>query len=374
MMNVSIASRSEYDNGPQTKSGRSDPLLYITWSTTTRLFAGDSLTDIVARPGGFCSSPSPANLAAAGLDVVHQVEAKYPALLFKQQLTAFVEKLYGIIWDKLRIRNCIHCFPCVSRDVSQLSKTFPDVNMVFSDGQKLSLSPENYLFRHTKVCGAYCLGIFPNGKDSTTLLGGIVVRNTLVTYDQESDKIGFWKTNCSELWKGLHIPGAPAPAPVVPFSRNSTIEMSPMPAPSGLPQNVFPVLSVGKFRIGLITFHMSFNMNYSSARPNFTELAEFIAHELEVSASQVHLLNFTSKENVSLVRWAIFPAESADYISNTTAMSIILRLTEHHMQLPGSFGSYQLVEWNVHPQMKKTMPLIRKGICCLSNIKVGILH
>ncbi|KAK9269997.1 hypothetical protein L1049_025570 [Liquidambar formosana] len=242
------------------------------------------------------------------------------------------------------------CFLGAGRDVSQLSKTFPDVNMVFSNGQKLSLSPENYLFRHTKVRGAYCLGIFPNGKDSTTLLGGIVVRNTLVTYDRESDKIGFWKTNCSELWKGLHIPGVPAPAPVVPFSRNSTIEMSPTPAPSGLPQNVFP----GKFQIGLITFDMSFNMNYSSARPNFTELAEFIAHELEVNASQVHLLNFTSKENVSLARWAIFPAESADYISNTTAMSIILRLTEHHMQLPGSFGSYQLVEWNVHPQMKKT--------------------
>ncbi|KAK9287890.1 hypothetical protein L1049_016333 [Liquidambar formosana] len=170
--------------------------------------------------------------------------------------------------------------------------------------------------KHTKVRGAYCLGIFPYGKDSTTLLGGIVVHNTLVTYDRESDKIRFWKTNCSELWKGLYIPGAPAPAPVVSFSRNSTIEMSPTPAPSGLPQNVFPAMPIVLL--------------------------------------EVHLLNFTSKENVSLVRWAIFPAESADYISNTTAMSIILRLTEHHMQLPGSFGNYQLVEWNVHPQMKKT--------------------
>ena len=65
--------------------------------------------------------------------------------------------------------------------------------MVFGNGHKLSLSPENYLFRvsyvvksllslffmwlsfmkHSKVRGAYCLGVFSNGNDPTTLLGGI---------------------------------------------------------------------------------------------------------------------------------------------------------------------------------------------------------
>jgi hypothetical protein len=34
-----------------------------------------------------------------------------------------------------------------SRNVSKLSEVFPDVDMVFGNGQKLSLSPENYLFR-----------------------------------------------------------------------------------------------------------------------------------------------------------------------------------------------------------------------------------
>jgi hypothetical protein len=29
------------------------------------------------------------------------------------------------------------------------------------------------LLKHTKVSGAYCLGIFPNGDDPTTLLGGM---------------------------------------------------------------------------------------------------------------------------------------------------------------------------------------------------------
>ncbi|KAE8667135.1 Myosin-12 [Hibiscus syriacus] len=37
-----------------------------------------------------------------GLDDLWQVEAKYPALLFKQQLTAFLEKIYGMIRDNLK--------------------------------------------------------------------------------------------------------------------------------------------------------------------------------------------------------------------------------------------------------------------------------
>ncbi|KAI3707345.1 hypothetical protein L6452_25786 [Arctium lappa] len=38
----------------------------------------------------------------SALEVVSQVEAKYPALLFKQQLMAYVEKIYGMIRDNLK--------------------------------------------------------------------------------------------------------------------------------------------------------------------------------------------------------------------------------------------------------------------------------
>ncbi|GAV84533.1 Asp domain-containing protein [Cephalotus follicularis] len=240
------------------------------------------------------------------------------------------------------------CFSGAGRDISQLSKIFPKVDMIFSNGQKLSMSPENYLFRHTKVSGAYCLGIFQNG-DSTTLLGGIVVRNTLVTYDREDDKIGFWKTNCSELWKSLNFSGTPAPAPLVSNTSDSNVGMPPSLAPSGLPAGVPPGI-----RIGVITFDMEISMNKSHMKPNFTELSEFIAHELEVDDSQVRMINSTYKGYDYLVRWGIFPAGSANYISNTTALNIILRLKEHHMQLPEKFGSYQLVEWNIEPQRKLT--------------------
>ncbi|PHT44934.1 hypothetical protein CQW23_14092 [Capsicum baccatum] len=111
--------------------------------------------------------------------------------------------------------------------------------MVFDDGNKLTLSPENYLFQHFKVRGAYCLGIFPNGKNPTSLLGGIVVRHTLLTYDRENERISFWKTNCSELLDRQNSsPPPPSPSTLVVSgldNRNSTAHMSPSPAPSGPP-------------------------------------------------------------------------------------------------------------------------------------------
>ncbi|KAL0889057.1 hypothetical protein Bca101_013040 [Brassica carinata] len=106
------------------------------------------------------------------------------------------------------------CFSGAGREVAEMHNFFPEIAMEFGNHQKLILSPENYLFRHTKVRGAYCLGIFPD-RDSTTLLGGIVVRNTLVTYDRENDKLGFLKTNCSDLWRRLASP-PDSPAPTSP--------------------------------------------------------------------------------------------------------------------------------------------------------------
>ncbi|KAL2946237.1 hypothetical protein AAZX31_20G002600 [Glycine max] len=48
---------------------------------------------------GFRSSNS---LSSNAFDVEHQVDAKYPALLFKQQLAAYVEKIYGIIRESFK--------------------------------------------------------------------------------------------------------------------------------------------------------------------------------------------------------------------------------------------------------------------------------
>ncbi|KAK4585859.1 hypothetical protein RGQ29_023176 [Quercus rubra] len=67
---------------------------------------------------GFRSSS--ANLSVGPIDIVRHVEAKYPALLFKEQLIAYVEKMYGIIRDNVKkdlsplLSSCIQA-PRMSR-------------------------------------------------------------------------------------------------------------------------------------------------------------------------------------------------------------------------------------------------------------------
>ncbi|KAE8659149.1 Eukaryotic aspartyl protease family protein isoform 3 [Hibiscus syriacus] len=100
------------------------------------------------------------------------------------------------ILSAVQILERIHCpnpnyhdfyFSGAGSDVSQLSKVFPEVEMVFNSGKKfcclqkttcsgllsdmrlLCLSYWHALY-HAKVSGAYCLGISPNS-ESTTLIG-----------------------------------------------------------------------------------------------------------------------------------------------------------------------------------------------------------
>ncbi|CAL0316880.1 unnamed protein product [Lupinus luteus] len=77
----------------------------------------------------FRSSPSSSNLPVPLLDVVPKVEAKYPALLFKQQLTAYLEKIYGILRDNLKkelaslLSLCIQA-PRTSKGVLKSGRSF----------------------------------------------------------------------------------------------------------------------------------------------------------------------------------------------------------------------------------------------------------
>ncbi|XP_049364078.1 aspartic proteinase 36-like isoform X2 [Solanum verrucosum] len=239
------------------------------------------------------------------------------------------------------------CFSGAGSDISRLSKSFPPVDMVFSNGKKLSLSPENYLFRHSKVRGAYCLGIFQNGKDATTLLGGIIVRNTLVMYDRQHEMVGFWKTNCSNLWDRLNL-SPPPPLPSGLDNTNSTGSMYPTLVPTGSPG----YKASGEIKVGFITFYMSLSMNYLDLKPHMTELTHLIAQELDINFSQVHLMNLSTKGNDSLIKWAIYPAGSANYMTNAAAVEIIHRLAENHVHIPDTFGSYKLFEWGIEPPPK----------------------
>ncbi|KAK3187746.1 hypothetical protein Dsin_027307 [Dipteronia sinensis] len=76
---------------------------------------------------GFRSSPSSSNIQ---VDAVRQVEAKYPALLFKQQLSAYVETFYGIIRDNFKkdlsplLTSCIEA-PKISQGTDLQSSSPP---------------------------------------------------------------------------------------------------------------------------------------------------------------------------------------------------------------------------------------------------------
>ena len=62
-----------------------------------------------------------------------------------------------------------------------------------------------------------------------------------MTYDRENDKIGFWQTNCSELWKRLNYLSSPPPVtPLASDSINGNTRIPPSVAPDGSPQTVFP--------------------------------------------------------------------------------------------------------------------------------------
>lgn len=84
---------------------------------------------------------------------------------------------------------------------------------------------------------------------------GIIARNTLVMYDRENSKMGFWKTNCSELWERLHRTGAPAPSSSASNRTNSTIGMPPTLAPSNQLQYILP----GSGIWGILALHLIWN-------------------------------------------------------------------------------------------------------------------
>ncbi|KAG0465847.1 hypothetical protein HPP92_020011 [Vanilla planifolia] len=110
-----------------------------------------------------------------------------------------------------------------------------------------------------------------------------------------------------------------------------------------------------QFQVGIITFDMFLNVTYLAIVTLLQELEELIARDLYISSDQVHLAKLMSKGNGSLLKWNIFPAGNSDFIANGAAIVIIARLTEHQFQLPNTFGSYEIVRWNVEPPSRSLL-------------------
>ncbi|EFJ44389.1 type XI myosin heavy chain MyoA [Volvox carteri f. nagariensis] len=82
-----------------------------------------------ASPGSL--SHTEASIHGGGVGGFKQVEAKYPALLFKQQLDAFVQKIFPMIRDNVRkeispmLNNCIHTPKASGRSVARPGASAP---------------------------------------------------------------------------------------------------------------------------------------------------------------------------------------------------------------------------------------------------------
>ncbi|KAL5070812.1 hypothetical protein RYX36_021699 [Vicia faba] len=94
---------------------------------------------------GFRSSNS---LSSGSFDVEHQVEAKYPALLFKQQLAAYVEKIYGIVRENMKKELSPLLSTCIEehrtrKDNSQTAGSW--LNIIECLNKFLKILKENYV-------------------------------------------------------------------------------------------------------------------------------------------------------------------------------------------------------------------------------------
>ncbi|XP_024530855.1 aspartic proteinase-like protein 2 [Selaginella moellendorffii] len=217
------------------------------------------------------------------------------------------------------------CYAGAGTNVSNLSQFFPSVDFVFGDGQSVTLSPENYLFRHTKISGAYCLGVFENG-DPTTLLGGIIVRNMLVTYNRGKASIGFLKTKCNDLWSRLPETNEPG---------HST-----QPAQFLLPPAPSPSVGAGDMA-GAIEVSMLLATNYTTFASLTAEFVKDVARELDLDLDQVRILNFTAAGSSIVVAWMAFPNEM------DSTKQLISRLERHEVHLSEVFGVYNLTSCRV---------------------------
>ncbi|CAM6042171.1 unnamed protein product [Sphagnum compactum] len=228
------------------------------------------------------------------------------------------------------------CYAGAGTDPEELNKHFPTVDFVFDNNKMVTLAPENYLFKHIKIPGAYCLGVFEN-QDPTTLLGGIVVRNMLVMYDRANQQIGFLRTNCSDLWSIL-----PAESPTVP-----TPPPNNQSSPSDTPDSTASVPS--NEEVGSVELIMALSTDYSAFSNRYSVFLSHMAAGLDILLSQVRLLEFWEENDQVIVRWVIEADPPEHQLSMWSAQAIVTHLQDHQVSLPEDFGTYDLRSWKFLP-------------------------
>lgn len=270
------------------------------------------------------------------------------------------------------------CFANASSNGSDLGQRFAEIAFVFGGGVTYKLAPENYLFRHRKVQGGWCLGIFQNG-DGGTLIGGITVRNTLVTYDRAGRRVGFWKTDCDALFEELHslgaggggsddpdttsaLPpdlahepadqGAPAPATQPPQPPPPQPEAPLPPAPPPLPASSSgngstPGCDGCASRI-VVTMTLAAEFaQFSEMTPEF--LADMV-RELDLGPDQVELVTYNQTDDGGVaLQFLIVPGTPATNLPVALSERLQAALKSNQLGLRDAFGTYQVTTVEVIP-------------------------
>eukprot|EP00271_Cylindrocystis_brebissonii_P006838 TRINITY_DN19687_c0_g1_i2.p1 TRINITY_DN19687_c0_g1~~TRINITY_DN19687_c0_g1_i2.p1 ORF type:complete len:524 (-),score=110.06 TRINITY_DN19687_c0_g1_i2:317-1888(-) len=264
---------------------------------------------------------------------------------FKEAVTAGTKDLHPVEGPDPKYVDV--CFGGASDDVSTLPEFFPEVSFTFGGGLIYKLDPENYLFQHRKTSGAYCLGFFKNS-DPGTLLGGILVRNTLVTYDRTNERVGFLKANCINLFQTM--PGGPVTTNVTAFNELAA------EAPTGgedetettVADNVPATTSPEECKDGCaasIFIRISLSSPYDVFSATATDFTRDLARELSLQQAQVELVGYDSSPTGGVeVRINILPQEDQQYIPSRTAKRIKLLLGEGELGINATFGTYNVEE------------------------------
>eukprot|EP00270_Netrium_digitus_P016348 TRINITY_DN5851_c0_g1_i2.p1 TRINITY_DN5851_c0_g1~~TRINITY_DN5851_c0_g1_i2.p1 ORF type:complete len:751 (+),score=141.85 TRINITY_DN5851_c0_g1_i2:56-2254(+) len=285
------------------------------------------------------------------------------------------------------------CYKGAGSDPGQLSKYFPRVELVFLGGAVQWLSPENYLFRHRHIAGAYCLGIVPDDNGGT-LLGAITVLNTLVTYDRAQMQVGFWKTDCNLLYRAfddVNTTSAPSSSPdrnssSLPLSLAPPMNTTFTPSWESLSSFSPPAVQPGVIQGGLKTMDvtgcqgcasmMLVTMTLSIGLDAFKDLrAEFVddmERELGLEKGQVKLDYFKEEDNSGshgiILRFRIVPYSGISFIPATSVEKVKdALLNRHRIGLRDAFGSYNVTYIYIEPYTSQ-----RSGLSVATWVGVGV--
>ncbi|CAH9119558.1 unnamed protein product [Cuscuta europaea] len=82
---------------------------------------------------------------------------------------------------------------------SSVSDIFPSISLNFRGGASMMLNPEDYLLKQNSIDGAaaWCIGFQKMQGQGITILGDLVLKDKIVVYDLENQRIGWTKYDCS---------------------------------------------------------------------------------------------------------------------------------------------------------------------------------